>query len=149
MCSSDLVIPMRVGVQVVGVQLIDKDGIKKFLYGQLCAGAEYVIGARGVDIWLEGYATGLSVSAVMAALKARCCIHVCFSAGNMQAMAKAAGRGFVIADNDQSETGEKAAKATGLPYFMPPDVGSDFNDLHKASGTFSASQALRRFMQFI
>ena len=144
-----LVIPMRVGKQVVGCQLIDKDGGKKFLFGQRCAGAEHAIDGLGVDIWCEGYATGLSIRAVMAALKARCRIHVCFSAGNMEAMAKAAGTGFVIADNDASETGEKAAKATGLPFFMPPVIGNDFNDLHKACGTFAASQTLRRFMQSI
>ena len=85
----------------------------------------------------------------MAAIKARCCIHICFSAGNMEAMAKASGRGFVVADNDASETGAKAAKATGLPFFMPPLVGNDFNDLHRACGTFSASQTLREFMQTI
>ena len=57
-----------------------------------------------------------------------------------------AGRGFVVADNDISGTGEKAAKATGLNYFLPPDLGSDFNDYHKGAGTFLAGQALRRFM---
>lgn len=142
-----LVIPMRVNGAVVGCQLINKDGDKKFLFGQRCNGAEYLIDGGGVDVWCEGYATGLSIRAVMAALKARCSIHICFSAGNMQTMASNAGRGFVVADNDASTTGEKAAQATGLPYFMPPDVGSDFNDYHKVAGLFLASQALRRFMQ--
>jgi putative DNA primase/helicase len=142
-----LAIPMRVNGAVVGCQLINKDGDKKFLFGQRCNGAEYLIDGGGVDVWCEGYATGLSIRAVMAAIKARCSIHVCFSAGNMQAMATAAGRGFVVADNDASTTGEKSAQATGLPYFMPPDAGSDFNDYHKGAGLFVASQALRRFMQ--
>lgn len=142
-----LVIPMRGNGAVVGCQLINKDGDKKFIFGQRCNGAEYLIDGGGVDIWCEGYATGLSIRAVMAALKARCSIHICFSAGNMQTMAQAAGRGFVVADNDASTTGEKAAQATGLPYFMPPDVGSDFNDYHKGAGLFLASQSLRRFMQ--
>ena len=141
-----LVIPMRVGKQVVGCQLINRDGEKKFLFGQRCAGAEYAIDGHGVDVWCEGYATGLSISVAMAAMKTRCCIHICFSAGNMEAMAKSAGRGFVVADNDISGTGEKAAKATGLNYFLPPDLGSDFNDYHKGAGTFLAGQALRRFM---
>lgn len=142
-----LVIPMRVGSHVVGCQLIDINGGKKFLFGQRCSGAEYVIGGAGVDIWCEGYATGLSINTVMAANKARCCIHICFSAGNMEAMAKASGKGFVIADNDVSGTGEKSAKATGLPYFMPPDIGSDFNDYHQVERTFLVSQAIKRFMQ--
>lgn len=144
-----LVIPMRVGSSVVGCQLINRDGEKKFLFGQRCAGAEHAITGGGVDVWCEGYATGLSIHAVMTALKTRCSIHVCFSAGNMEAMAKAAGRGFVVADNDESGTGERAAKATFLPCFMPPKVGDDFNDLHKASGTFSASQTMRVFLQSI
>jgi putative DNA primase/helicase len=142
-----LVIPMRFNGEVCGCQLINRDGDKKFLFGQRCNGAEYLADGGGVDIWCEGYATGLSIRAVMAALKARCSIHICFSAGNMQSMAQAAGRGFVVADNDTSTTGEKAAQATGLPYFMPPDAGSDFNDCHKGAGLFVASQAMRRFMQ--
>ena len=141
-----LVSPRRVGSHVVGCQLIGTDGSKKFLFGQRCSGAEFVIDGRGIDVWCEGYATGLSISTVMAAIKVRCCIHICFSAGNMEAMAKSAGRGFVVADNDISGTGEKAAKATGLNYFLPPDLGSDFNDYHKGAGTFLAGQALRRFM---
>lgn len=144
-----LMVPMRVGKNIVGCQLIDAEGTKKFLFGQRCSGAEYVIGSRGVDLWCEGYATGLSINAVMAALKVQCCIHVCFSAGNMEAMAKGLGRGLVIADNDSSGTGEKAAKATGLDYFMPETVGEDFNDLHKSVGTFAASQMIGRFMRSI
>ena len=144
-----LVIPMRVGSHLVGVQTIDVEGGKKFLFGQRCAGAEFLIDGKGIDVWCEGYATGLSISAVMASLKVRCRIHICFSAGNMEAMAKAAGRGFVVADNDASETSAKAAKATGLPFFLPPVIGTDFNDYHKAVRTFAAGQALRRFMQSI
>lgn len=141
-----LVIPMRVNGSVVGCQLINRDGDKKFLFGQRCAGAEFLIDGGGIDMWCEGYATGLSIKAAMSAIKARCRIHVCFSAGNMEAMAKAAGRGVIIADNDISGTGERAAKATGLSYFMPPDIGSDFNDYQKGAGLFLSSQALRRFL---
>lgn len=144
-----LVIPMRVGREVVGCQLIDREGGKKFLFGQRCAGAEHVINGGGVDVWCEGYATGLSIHAAMSAIKARCSIHICFSSGNLQAMAQAAGRGFVVADNDLSGTGERAAKATGLSYFMPSTVGHDFNDFHREQGTFAASQALRGFLQSI
>ena len=140
-----LVIPMRIGNETVGCQLIDRDGGKKFLFGQRCNAAEYLFDGGGVDIFCEGYATGLSIRAVMAALKARCRIHVCFSAANMQTMAKAHGSGFVVADNDVSGTGERAAIATGLVYFLPPTIGQDFNDFHKAVGTFAASQAIGFF----
>lgn len=144
-----LLIPMRVGKSIVGCQLIDCQGGKKFLFGQRCSGAEFVIGSRGLDVWCEGYATALSMEAVMNALKVQCFIHVCFSAGNMEVMAKAAGRGVVIADNDLSGTGEKAAKAIGLDYFMPPTVGDDFNDLHQSIGTFAASQIIGKFLRSI
>lgn len=143
-----LVIPMRVGRQVVGCQLVDIYGVKKFLFGQRCTGAEFVMGnGDGVVFWLEGYATGLSVMESMAAIGKRCTVHVCFSAWNMQTMASEAKTGFVIADNDESGAGERSAKETGLKFFLPPTVGHDFNDYWKAVGTFSASQALRRFIQ--
>lgn len=142
-----LVIPMRVGKQVVGCQLIDRYGVKKFLYGQRCSGAEYVIGGAGVAVWCEGYATGLSIRAVMSALKIQAHIHICFSAGNLQAMATASGSGVVIADNDDSGVGEKAAKATGLPYYLP--ASGDFNDFQKSVGTFKASMEFRQFMQSV
>lgn len=135
-----LVIPMRVGSEVVGLQMIDRDGVKKFLFGQRCGQAEHIIGAKGLNVWVEGYATGLSVVACLAALKKPARVHVCFSAGNLEAMAR---DGVVVADNDQSGTGERVAKATGLPYFMPENIGEDFNDLHQKIGTFRASQLLR------
>lgn len=142
-----LVIPMRVGREVVGAQLIDREGTKKFIFGQRCSGAEYLIQGKGVEIWCEGYATGLSIAESMKAINAQCAIHVCFSAGNMSAMAKAAGKGVIVADNDASLIGERSARETGLPFFIPPEVGQDFNDLHTSSGTFLASQMLRKFLQ--
>lgn len=141
-----IVIPMRVGKELVGCQMIDADGHKKFLSGQRCSGAEFVIGSGRNDWFVEGYCTGLSLMALLNALKASSAIHVCFSSGNMEAIAKAAGRGFVCADHDLSGTGEKAATATGLPYFMPPEPGTDMNDLHRQVGTFKASQVLRKFL---
>jgi putative DNA primase/helicase len=49
----------------------------------------------------------------------------------------------VCADNDASGAGERAAKATGLPYTMPPDTGTDFNDMHQACGIYAVIAALR------
>jgi hypothetical protein len=54
-----LLIPMRVAGRLVGVQTITTDGEKKFLFGQQCSGAEYVIDNKGRDFFCEGYATGL------------------------------------------------------------------------------------------
>lgn len=139
-----LCIPMYVASDLVGLQMIERDGEKKFLFGQRCSSAEHLIGTKGAEIHVEGYATGLSVSTCLAALKVAARVRVWFSAGNMQANAKT---GFVVADNDKSGTGLRAAKATGLPYYMSEVEGEDFNDLHKRLGTFKASQILRKAMQ--
>lgn len=142
-----LCIPMFVGSALVGVQMIDKEGAKKYLSGQVTSKAEYRIdsGAGNMNhYWCEGYATGLSVRAALHALKARYVVHVCFSAGNLQRMAHS---GFVIADCDQSGTGEKAALATGLPYWLSDVHGEDFNDAHKRLGLFRCSQMLGKWLR--
>lgn len=144
-----LCVPMRVGRDLVGVQLINPSGDKIFLKGQRCNGAEHRIGQGAMQIWVEGYATALSVAVAMNALSTPCTIHVCFSASNMQKLATEAGKGLVIADNDQSQAGEKAAIATKLPYFMPDVVGWDFCDLLKARKKFAASQELKKVLQFV
>lgn len=142
-----LCLPMYVNKNLVGLQMIDKTSAKKFLSGQITSKAEFVIdsGASSADDWwVEGYASGLSLQACLHALKLRYRIHITFSAGNLKRMAHS---GYVVADNDASGTGEMAARATGLPYFLPPGVGTDVNDMHKAQGTFKTSQMLRRWLQ--
>lgn len=144
--SNLLCLPMRVGESLVGVQMIDREGGKRYLTGQRTSGAEYLISNNGrgaSDFWVEGYATGLSLRECLHALRMRYRIHVTFSAGNLTAMANS---GYVIADNDASGTGEKAAKKAGLPFFMPPGVGQDLNDMHKTMGTFKTSQILRKWL---
>jgi putative DNA primase/helicase len=138
-----LVIPMRVGRQIVGCQLIGEDGTKKFLTGQRTSDAAFVIDNKGLPVLCEGYATALSIRAALAALKARYTLFVCFSAHNLGRLAKELPVGLVVADNDASGTGERVAKETGWPYFLPPEVGQDFNDYHQATSLFKCSQALR------
>ncbi len=139
-----LVVPMYSGKLIVGCQMIDVDGNKKFLHGQQAKGAEFALGRGDMHAWCEGYATGLSIHA---AAKQRLTVHVCFSAGNLTLMAKQAGNGIVVADNDPSGTGEKAAQATGLSCYMPPTVGQDFNDLHRELGLFKAAMTLNEFLR--
>lgn len=142
-----LCVPMYVAGKIAGVQMIDRDGAKKYLSGQITSQAEFCIDSgslKPMEFWVEGYASGLSLMACLNALKLRHRIHVTFSANNLQRMAHS---GFVIADNDASQTGEKAAQATGLPYWMPEATGTDINDYHKDNGTFRASQALRKWLQ--
>ncbi len=138
-----LVIPMRVGERLVGCQLIDQDGNKKFLTGQRTSDAAFVIDNRGPAVLCEGYATALSIRAALGAIRARYTLYVCFSAHNMGRIARALPRGLIVADNDASGTGESVARETGWPYFMPPLVGQDFNDFHRATSLFKCSQALR------
>ena len=40
--------------------------------------------------------------------------------------------------------GEKYAKQTGLPYWMPPEPGTDANDYHQAHGVGALAEELRR-----
>lgn len=141
-----LVIPMRVGREIVGCQLIDADGGKKFLFGQRTSGAAFVMDNKGLNVLCEGYATALSIRAALAALKKRYRLFVCFSAHNTKVIAQTLPSGFVVADNDASGVGEKAAKEIGWPYFMPPTVGHDFNDFHRAESLFKVSQALKSAM---
>ena len=129
-----LVVPMRKDGHLVGCQLIDQDGGKKFLYGQITKGATAQINAKGRNIYAEGYATAMSVRAALRCLKMRYNIIVCLSAGNLEYMAKQDGTAFVVADHDLSGTGQRVAKKTGAPFWMPPLVGMDANDYMKQVG---------------
>ena len=142
-----LCIPMRVGEALVGVQMIDRTGGKRYLSGQRTSGAEYLIAnnGRGAEDWFcEGYATGLSLRDCLHALRMRYRIHITFSAGNLVTVAAMHSSGYVIADNDESGTGERVAIKTGFPYYLPEH--GDFNDFHQKAGTFRASQCLRKFL---
>lgn len=141
-----LLIPMRINGSLVGVQVIEEDGTKKFLYGQRTGGASFTFDNGGMHILVEGYATGLSVRAALKALKKRYTLHVCFSAGNMVKVAATLPRGFVIADNDASGVGERVAKQIGWPYWISDSVGEDFNDFWRRVGLFKSTQSLAQSM---
>lgn len=139
-----LVIPMRIGTKLVGCQLIDDKGDKKFLQGQQTKGASFILDARGVPIFCEGYATALSVRAVMKVMKVRYTIYVCFSAGNLKEVARNISGGIVVADHDPNHVGEEAARQTGKPYWLSQTVGEDFNDYHLRVGLFKAMGSLKK-----
>jgi len=141
-----LLIPMRVGGSIVGVQQIDEDGGKRFLYGQRSAGASFVFDNGGMNILCEGYATALSVRAVMTQVKRRYTIYVCFSAGNMKKIGQDLKSGLVVADNDHSGTGQQAAADIGWPAWMSDSVGEDANDYMLRVGLFQFSQSLTQSM---
>lgn len=141
------IIPMRRSGEVVGCQIIQEDGSKKFLFGQRSGGAEFVIGQSGIHILCEGYATALSAQAVLRNLKTPYVLHTTFSAGNLKKIAQGLPIGLVLADNDASETGERVAKEIGWPYWMSDVVGEDFNDCWLRKGTFALSMQLRPLLR--
>lgn len=147
--GAKLVVAMRRGGKIVGCQLINDEGDKKFLYGQASKGATFTMDAKGVNIFCEGLATGLSIQTIMKANKMRYCIHVCFSAGNMKEIAREFTDGFVVADNDKSGTGERIAQDIGKPYWLSDTIGEDFNDYHMRVGTFKASQSLKKALMSV
>jgi putative DNA primase/helicase len=137
--AGQLLIPMR-GAQnytmLSGLQTIDAGG-KKFLPGTRAKGAVFKIGADAAPSrWLcEGFATALSLKAAMTELRRTAQVVVCFSAANLKFVSQMIKPPvFIMADNDESETGKLAAEATGLPWTMPTEVGMDANDLHQAYG---------------
>jgi putative DNA primase/helicase len=141
------VIPMWIGRNIVGAQLITEAGEKKFLPGQRSGGAEFVFANRGPHILCEGYATALSARNALKNIKRPYTLHVCFSAGNMKKIAAELEGGIVLADNDASGTGERVAREIGWPYWMSDRVGEDFNDAHQRLGLFAVSQQLGRSLR--
>jgi len=131
-----LVVPMRIDQRLVGCQLIDEAGGKKFLRGQATRGATYVIDNHGPDILCEGLATGLSVRRAMQHLRQRYRIIVCFSAGNLAAASRA--DALIVADHDPA--GLTAARGAARVWVGEP--GADFNDHEQAHGTAAAAASL-------
>ena len=106
--------------EVVGLQSIGADGGKRFgPKGCKAKGGGFRLGGGGEGIWyVEGYATALSVrSALRLLYRPKDTVVVAFSSGNLPQVAGR--RGIVVADRDPKGAGEKAARATGLPYWLP------------------------------
>lgn len=141
-----MVIPMFYAGEICGCQLIDIDGNKKFLFGQRTNDSVFTFDARGRVFLVEGWATASSLRVVLAALKMPYIIHACFSAGNLGRIAKALPDAFIVADNDLSGTGQRVAAESGNRWWMPDEIGTDINDLHKQLGTFKTSQLFRKAM---
>lgn len=151
--NTAIVIPARIKNDIASAQLIWPNGTKKFLYGGEMGSAYHRI-ASGERAWLcEGYATALSLRAALRGLNRRDTVLVCFSASNIVKVASAVGAHFVAADNDAPPpakpdqfdglgAGEFFARKAGLPYLMPPKVGTDINDLHQTSGIFAVQRLI-------
>ena len=159
--------------RVQSVQMIGPDGSKKFLPRGKASEAVYKIGKGAERYYCEGYATALSVRAALKRLyrDQHCEVWVCFSAGNIPKVAESRRRSMVIADHDwwrcpkkecrakwdyeskrcpscgssgvTEPAGEKHAKQTRLPYWMPDEPGTDANDYMLSHGVEALADVIR------
>jgi len=158
-----LIVPVRRGGDLVGLQFIGPDGSKKFLTGTPKAGAYHVIGAIEADAPELAIAEGYATAATLHALSGWP-VLVAFDAGNLLPVAKAARKAFpqacivIAADDDRATPGnpgrtkaEAAAAAVAGIVCAPPLTdnmsGSDWNDLAEAIGDDAAGEALRQALE--
>lgn len=151
-----VIVPLRKGDQLVGLQFIDADGGKKFLTGTAKQGAYHLIGevVAGVRLWIaEGYATAATVYQATGDP-----VAVAFDAGNLLAVAEALRAlhpvtPIVFAADDDSATegnpgvtkAREAAVAVAGRVVIPVldgKPGLDFNDVHVAKSLRAAREQL-------
>ena len=150
--SGALIVPMRnahtnvlQGAQRISWDAEERKYDKKMLPGMRAKGAVLRLGPQRAQetIFCEGYATGLSIELAARQMRLSAAVMVCFSDSNMAHVATSVkGRGYCFADNDNSGAGERAAKASGLPYCMSAAEGFDANDEHKKNGLLAVSKLL-------
>ena len=141
-------LPMRVDNRLTSLQIVVFENMKwkkTFLKGGVTKGATYRIG-KGKTVLCEGFATGLSVQLALQKARIDAQVVVCFSANNMAYIAQKEIPALVIADNDESGTGERIAREIGVRYWISKTVGNDFNDDHLQRGIFAVSGELKMIM---
>jgi len=157
--DGELLIPMRncrtnvlQGFQRIYWDPVEMKYEKKMFLGMRAKNAVCRFGhPLAAEFWLvEGYATGLSVQDALKSAGLDASVIVCFSASNLIAVADQIRRpAFVFADNDASQTGQKAAESTGLPWTMADEVGMDANDLHEKRGLWSVMQKIHECRKLV
>jgi len=144
--NNELIIPVyNEDNKIMSLQRIDPSGTKRFLYGGQTGGGFCILGeVNGAEtVYLvEGFATGASVYENLNAP-----VIVCFSANNLKNVATIWKNScpkvnlVIIADNDESGTGERAAneaaEASGAFVIVPPELG-DANDYVNSGGSLRA-----------
>lgn len=141
-------LPMRVGDKLTSLQIIsfqDMKWRKTFLRGGITKGATFRIG-KGRPILCEGFATALSVDKALRKANMQAQVVVCYSAHNMAHIAQQDRPMLVIADNDESGTGQTVAEKIGAPYWISKTTGNDFNDDHLQRGDFAMMQDIKKMM---
>ena len=144
-----LVVPGRVGRDLVTVQFIAVDGEKRNILGGAMSGAAHRI-ATGRETWVcEGIATALSVRAALRLLGRSATVLSAFAANNVAKVAASIPGSIIAADHDKPleqlnglGTGEHYARSAGRVWTMPASLG-DFNDWHQAEGLRAVAMHLR------
>lgn len=123
--QGDLLVPMydEAGA-LVNLQRINVEGVKRPITGARMRGVHFRIdGTTSRTVLAEGYATGATWHEATGDT-----VVLSFNAPMLPIVAGYVRADMVAADNDESGTGEREAKKTGLPYLMPETVGHDWND---------------------
>lgn len=153
-----LCIPMRWNGVLVGLQMINEDGEKRFLFGQQTSHATHdiVLGSGGKVYLTEGYASGIALKAILQAKRLSFKIVICFSVGNLKKVVDQYPGAVMVADHDfiNKTTGTRAGHVAALDHmarggevWMHDDEGFDVNDFYKKEGVFRAAMAFDKFFK--
>jgi hypothetical protein len=154
-----LIVPIREGSEFHSLQIIGKDGEKRFLRGGRTSGCYFLIGEpNGTLCVAEGYATGASIREATGMA-----VAVAFFAGNLVPVARTIGSKFagvrviICADDDAGTPGNpgltqaRAAASAVDGVLAVPDFGAnrpehvtDFNDLHRHAGLAAVRACIER-----
>jgi putative DNA primase/helicase len=149
-----LLVPVYKKGELVNMQKITVDGIKRPLFGGDMQGVQHVIDGSAKNVAItEGYATGITIN-----LATKWKTYAAFNAGNLEAAVKQAkaehpaAKIVVFGDHDELDPahnrrpGEyyaaKAAAPHGADVALPPSLG-DWDDYRQANGMDALKTALR------
>lgn len=173
---NNLVIPMfSKDRQVVGYQMIDKEGNKTFKSGSTLKESFFVIKPTGTTLLdmdiifiCEGFATGASVYMAMNELECNYCVVLAFNSNNLpnvSSVIKSQVQNkniYVVADNDINlvevkdhvikvwrNPGVEEAIKCNLPVIIPSKDVGDANDVHVNLGIEELSNQINNQMTMI
>ncbi len=136
-----LIIPLYdANGKIQTLQKIDGSGEKKLYYGLSSSSVRYVFSGSTRVFLCEGYATGASIHEATGAT-----VVCAMFAGNLPKVARDYKGATVIADNDESKTGETKAeecKDSDCDYILIPNLGWDANDYASAYGREALKELL-------
>lgn len=144
--------------ELVSLQFINANGSRGYIANSTIANAVHVVtGRHPLLSWIglaEGYADALTIAILTDAEVIMAC-----DAGGLTSKAERIQalypdkRLVFFADNDESNTGQKAAKAaqklTGGYIVTPPDVGDDWNDYFKKHGPEQTKIEINRQLKML